>query len=385
MNIVIAGGGFAGVKAALELSKRQIGKITLISDEPYFLHHGSLYATATGKNSAESVLSLADIFSEHHNVTVVLDTVSSIDPQRKLIIGGKKQYHYDEAILALGSVTTYFGIDGMAQHAYGIKSLDEIKRFQDHIHTELVEKKLDKEYFVIGAGPTGIELAGALQEYLNYLTATYRLKGTRTRVTIIEAASRIAPRLSTAATRIISKRLKKLGVRVMVNHKVEALGKDFIRVEGKDIATTTAVWTSGVANNPFFTSNETVFNLAPNGRVNVNPFLEAAPHIYVLGDNNTVAHSGMAWPALQQATFVAKHLAKKRSGLPQFRFQPHSVMCGIPVGSNWGYVEWLGLYVSGRTGSAVRRCMEFYGYRKLVSFQKALAVWHAHNVAQVDE
>ena len=91
MNVVIVGGGFGGVKAALELSKRHIGKITLISDQPYFLHHATLYATATGRDSAESIISLTDIFAAHPSVTVVLDTVKSIDTARKLIIGGKKQ------------------------------------------------------------------------------------------------------------------------------------------------------------------------------------------------------------------------------------------------------------------------------------------------------
>jgi len=384
MNVVVVGGGFAGVKAALELSKRHVGKITLISDEPYFLHHATLYATATGRNAAESVILLKDIFAAHPSVTVVHDTVSSIDPKRKLVIAGKKHYAYDEAILALGSVTTFFGIDGMAQHAFGIKSMDEIKRFKDHIHTELVEKKLDKEYFVIGAGPTGVELAAALQEYLHYLKATYRLKGTKTRVTIVEAAPRIVPRASATAARIISKRLRKLGIRVMVNHKVGALNDSFITIEGKQIPTTTAIWTSGVANNPFFSAHASTFHLAPNGRVNVDPFLQALPHVFVVGDSNTVAFSGMAWPALYQAAYVAKLLSRRQARRPFHAFRPHSVMSGMPVGEKWGYVEWMGIYVAGWTGFIVRRWMELYSYRQLLSMQKAVAVWRAHDIPQID-
>jgi len=384
MNVVVVGGGFAGVKAALELSKRHVGKITLISNETYFLHHATLYATATGRNAAESVISLVDIFAAHPNVTVMHDTVDAIDPARRLVIGGKKQYHYDEAILALGSVTTFFGIKGMAQHAFGIKSLDEIKKFKDHIHTELVDKKLDKEYFVIGAGPTGVELAAALQEYLHYLADTYRLTGTRTRVTLVEAAPRIVPRSSLTAARLISKRLKKLGVRVMVNHKVSALDDAFITIEGKKIPTTTAIWTSGVANNPFFQANEHAFHLAPNGRVNVNPHLQASAHVFVIGDSNTVAYSGTSWPALYQAAYVAKYLARRQIHRSMGPFQPHSVMCGIPVGEKWGYVEWMGIYVAGWPGFIVRRWMELYGYRQLLSLQKAVALWRAHDIPQID-
>jgi NADH dehydrogenase len=385
MHVVVVGGGFAGVKAALELSKRHIGKITLISDEDYFLHHATLYATATGKNLAESVIPLKNIFLNHPNVTVVQDKMASVDPDRRLVIGKSNQYHYDQLIIAIGSVTTFFNITGMAQHAYGIKSLNEITQFQDHIHDEVVKKKLDKEYFIIGAGPTGVELAGALNEYLQHLITVNRLENSRAKVTLVEAAPRIVPRSSDTAAKIVTKRLRSVGIKVLTNHKVEALDDDSITIEGKKVATSTAIWTSGVANNPFFAKHDHLFHIAPNGRVNVNPYLEARPNIFVIGDNNTVKYSGMAWPALQQATFVAKHLSRIVTKRPHAAFRPRSVMSGMPVGEGWGYVEWLGLYVSGRAGYQVRRWMELYGYTQLVPLRAAIAVWRAHDIAQVDD
>ncbi len=385
MNVVVVGGGFGGVKAALELSKRKIGKITLISDEDYFLHHATLYATATGMSRSESVIPLKDIFIDHPNVTVVQDTVQSIDPARRLIIGKAKQYRYDTAILALGSVTTYCNINGMKQHAYGIKSLKEIAAFHQHIREEIVEKKFDKEYFVIGAGLTGVELAGALNEHLQYLITTNHLNLRKARVTLVEAAERILPKSSATASKIVGKRLKKLGIYVLVDHKVEALDDDMITIKGKKIPTTTAIWTSGVANNPFFTAHEHVFKLAHNGRVNVSPYLEALPNVYVIGDSNSVKHSGQAWAAMHQARFVAKHLARISKNRMKLSFHPRSAMSGLPVGKGWGYVEWLGTYVAGRSGALVRRWMELYGYNQLLPFAKAVAIWRAHDVPQVDE
>jgi NADH dehydrogenase len=221
MNVVIVGGGFAGVKAALELSKRHVGKITLISDEDYFLHHATLYATAVGRNVAESVISLRDIFADSPNVTVIKDEITSIEPAKKLILGTKKHYHYDTVVFALGSVTSYFGIKGLAKHAYGIKSLEEIQRFKEHIHTEVIEKKLDKEYFVVGAGPTGVELAGALQEHINYLKHAYHLESSNTRVTLVEAAPRILPHASKTAAKIVSRRLTRPWVKTLSASKVQ--------------------------------------------------------------------------------------------------------------------------------------------------------------------
>lgn len=379
-RIVIVGGGFGGVRAALELSRLRAGKITLISDESYFLHHATLYATATGKNIAESVISLKEIFSGHEDVAVVQDFVTDIDIDRKVVAGRHAEYLYDDVIFALGSVTTFFNITGMAQHAYGIKSLDEIKKFRSHIRTEVVENKLDKDYVVVGAGSTGVELAGALQDYINELKITYKLK-TPTRVTIVEAAPRILPHASHTAAKIVRKRLQKQGIRVLEGQKVDALSGKFINVDGKKISTRTAIWTSGVANNPFFSAHKNAFEITLQGRVFVDPQLRASPNVYVIGDNNSVKYSGTAWAALTQATFVAKHIA----GRTKARFSPRSAPLGIPVGANWGYVEWLGVYVAGRSGYIARRLIELRGYHQLMSFKKAVATWRAHDLPQVDE
>ena len=385
MNIVVVGGGFAGVKAALELAKRHIGKITLVSDESYFLHHATLYATATGKNVAESVIELKDIFLDYPQVTVVKDRLASIDVQKKKLIGERSHYTYDKAILALGSVTTFFGVKGLDKHAYGIKSLDEIKRFKEHIHTELTEKRLDREYYVIGAGSTGVELAGALQEHLNYLKAAYRLRASQTRVTIIEAAPRILPHASVTASKKVEKHLKKIGIKVLVGHKVDALDRNHISIEGKKVMTRTAVWTAGVANNPFYRAHPSVFNLSPRGLVEVSHYLEATKDVYVLGDNNTAKFSGTAWPALNQATFIAKHITRIVSKRPLVPFSPKKAPFGVPVGEKWGYVEWMGVYVAGRIGHVARRLLELHGYKQLVPREKAVAIWRAHDLPQVDE
>jgi len=384
MHVVVVGGGFGGVKAALELSKKQIGRITLISDESYFLHHATLYATATGKNFAESIIPLNTIFANHPNVEVVLDKVTTFDPKRHLI-GGKKDYHYDKLILALGSVTTYFGIEGMKEHSYGIKSIHQIKDFHEHIHEELVNQKLDKEYFVIGAGATGVEMAAALNDYLKELITTYRLKQKASKVSIVEMAPRITPHLSKTASNKISRQLKKQGIRVRADHKVNALENGRIIIEGKAYATTTAIWTSGVTNNPFFKHNADSFDLAANGRVNVNPYLEALEDVYVIGDNNTVKHSGTALPTLNQAKHVANNITRVATKRPQEKFHPMSYPSGIPLGPKWGYVEWAGVYISGRTGALARRLMELYGYCQLLPIKQAIPVWRAHELPAVEK
>lgn len=385
MHVVIIGGGFGGIKAALELSKRQIGKITLISDQPYFLHHATLYATATGKSTEESVIPLAAIFVDHPQVEVVSDLITSFDPHRKLISSERKDYHYDKLVLALGATTNFHGVRGMEKHAYGIKTLEEVREFQDHIHAEVVEQKLDKDYFVIGGGLTGIEMASALREHLTNLKSVYRLKNADPRVTLVEVAPRIVPRMSRTASTKITSQLKKQGIKVLTDHAVTELTDSKITIGGKIYPTTTAIWTSGVANNPFFAANEGYFNIEANGRIHVNPYLEALENVYVIGDNNSVKYSGMALPALKQATHVAKNITRLATKRPQVAFKPTSVPVGVPVGSKWGYAEWHGFYISGRAGGMIRRWMELYGYCQLVPFSVALPIWRSHDVNDVDD
>lgn len=385
MNIVIVGGGFAGVRAALELDRLKVGNITLISNEPYFLHHATLYATATGRSRAESVIRLDEIFA-NTNVRVVHDTMTGIDPTRKLVQGGAGHYSYDKLVIAIGSVTTYFGIQGMAEHAFGIKSLAEIDSFSRHLKTEVGEHhQLDKHYYIIGCGPTGVELAGSLQEYLAHLKKIYRNTKGKISIVLVEAADRVTPRGSKTGSRIIEKRLKDLGVRVVTSHKVNGLDDNAITVEGKKIPTETAVWTSGVANNPFFASYSDVFHIAPNGRINTDAYLEASENIYVLGDNNTAQYSGQAWPAIRQGEFIAKHLWRLSTGRHPRRFKPSAPASAIPIGEKWAYWEWRGIYAQGYTGHLLRRYIEYRGYRKLLPRTAARAAWMTHNLPAADE
>lgn len=385
MHTVVVGGGFGGVKAALELSKKQIGKVTLISDETHFLHHATLYATATGRSKDESVVELDAIFKNHNNVKVVHDRMRSLDVGRKLVVGRKTNYRYDRLVIAIGMVTTYFDIDGMDKHSYGIKTLKEVNEFKKHLHDELTtERRFDKNYFVIGAGPTGVELAGALVEYLHRIAETHGVKRGRPRIVLVEAADRVLPRMSKTASKKVQKRLEDLGVKVMTGKMVKSLDEGEIMVSGKKYPTHTAVWTSGVTNNPFFKKHSDIFELSKNGRVVVDSHMMAARNIYVIGDNADTPYSGMARVALDNAKFVADHIARVRSKRPQVEVRHNKPISGVPVGENWAYVEKYGIYAAGKTGGWLRRQIELSGYMELLPRRDAIKAWRAHDIFEED-
>lgn len=379
MRTVIVGGGFAGVKAALELSKRKLGRITLISDEPYFLHHATLYATATGRDTSESVVPLKDIFATHSDVDVELDTMHSIDPDRKIVFGDSKEYEYDNLIIAIGAVTTYFDIAGMAKHSFGIKTLDDVRAFQAHLHREiLINHHLDKNYVVIGGGTTGVELAGALSSYLREIAKSHHVSPDTITITLVESASRILPKLSVTASNKVRRKLEKQGVKILADHHVQALGADSVVIDGKKIPTKTAIWTCGSANNPFFDQYTDYFHLADNGRVEVNQYLEAYPHIYVLGDNAATPQAGTAWTALHDARFIADHLTRVATKAKLKPYTAKRSIVNVPIGDGWAYIEMYGIYAAGRVGFMIRRLLTLSGYKALLSPNQAMQAWQAH-------
>lgn len=375
MNVVIVGGGFGGVKAALELAKDKKMHITLVSERDHFLFYPALYSTATGRSRRQSIIPLGKLF-EHTNVRIVIDTVVSLDNIRRLVVTRDHQLQYDRVVFALGVVTSYFGIAGLDTYSYSIKSAHEIDRFKQHLHNELTsDKHLDKNYIIVGAGPTGVELSAAMSRYLRRIATAHSIKHSRIKLSLVEAAPRVLPRMSERASDLVTKRLKSLGVRVMVNKRVESEDDDSIIISGKDIPSQTVVWTSGVTNSPFFSDHTDIFTLAPNGRVTVDEHLKADKYTYVIGDNANTPYTGLAQTAIYDGIFVAgaiKAEARKRM-LPTY--SPKKPPVVIPVGENWAIVEYGGLRITGYIASLVRKAADFIGYLDYFPLRTALELW----------
>src|SRR5664279_3659778 len=342
MNVTVVGGGFGGVKAALELAKNKHNHITIISDKADFQYYPALFGTATGRSHLQSWVPLGKIFIGRHNIEVIIDPIIKIDPATKTLTGSSgHSYKYSLLILALGTITTYFGIKGLEAYSYGIKSSQEITDLKQHLYRAMFEeRKMEKNYIVIGAGATGVELAAAMHSYIERLRVDYQLPKKRVVITLVEAAPRILPRMSEAASRRVSKRLKKLGVTVLTNQKVEKQTADALVVNGKPFNSHTVIWTSGVANSPFFAANAKHFVFAKNGKIVVDEHMRALKDVHVIGDNAYTPYSGLAQTALHDAIFVANNLQRKEDGKKRKLYKAVRPPVIVPVGENWAVMEW---------------------------------------------
>lgn len=383
MNITIVGSGFGGVKAALLLAKNNT--ITIITNNPDFQYYPGLYRVASGFTSKQAWVPLAEIFDHIANVTIVIDTIMTIDKTKRQLSGQSGMaYDYETLIMALGAVTTYFGIPGLDQYAYGIKSASEIKRLHDKIHSEFAESgKLDTHYVIIGAGPTGIELSAALMHYLKDLQKHYKLTDQKLEIDLIEAAPRVLPKMSEKTSDRATKRLRKRGINVQLAKVVESATSEGLMISGEPLKSSTVIWTSGVANNPFYKANETSFVLAKNGKVVVDDYMRAEKDIYIIGDNAATAYSGLAQTAVRDAIYVARAItafSKHRTPAPYKAVLPPVV---VPVDEVWAVFEWKSIRLSGGVASLIRLAADFVGYSDILPFGHALKIWRSQRTKDV--
>ena len=375
-KVLILGGGFGGIKAALELCKSGDFEVTLLSDQPDFRYYPTLYKAATGGKLNASQIPLQEIFSGT-DVAIVKDLAKTLDRANKTVIGQSgHKYTYEKLIVALGVVTNYFGIDGLEKYAYGIKSLPEATRLREHLHKAMLDEgKPDLNYVIIGGGPTGVELAGALPGYLKHIMKCHGIQKRSLHIDLVEATPQLMGRMPRSYSRAVARRLRKLGVKLYMGQTVQAETASGLTVNGHSIDSHTVVWTAGVTNHPFFKANE--FNLSDHGKVTVDDYLAAEEDVYVIGDNADTKFSGMAQTALYDAVFVAKNLRREATGGSAKTYKPKEPSYVTPVGPGWAAAQIKGIRIYGRLAWIIRELADLVAYHDMEPWWKASTHWAA--------
>ncbi len=365
-RIVIVGGGFGGIKTALELAKyTDKFDITLISERSDFWYFPTLYHTATGGTRHESSITIKHLL-HGKDVKFVEGTAESVDRAAKnLILKGKDKpaVPYDKLVLALGSVTNYFNIPGLPEFSYGVKSIGEAEELKRHLHQQIIDDgKPDLNYVIVGGGPTGIELAGNLGRYMQETLKRHGIDGRPVHVDLVEGAKHLMPRMPKSVGRAIERQLRSLGVKLYLGKAVQGETADELTVDGKPIRSHTVIWTAGQANNPFFTANS--FTLSPRKKALVDEFLRSYDDrsIFIIGDNAETQYSGMAQTAVYDAEFVAANFVHELTGDPKLAYKPKKPVYVTPAGHRWAAVEWGNFHFYGLLGWWLREAADFVAF-----------------------
>ena len=374
MRIVIVGGGFGGVRAALSLANKKGLEIKLVSDQSYFEYHAALYRSATGRSPLEVAIPLKEFFKYAKNIEVVEDTIESIEPKSTQVVGkAGSRYVYDKLILALGNTTEYYGIKGLQKYSYGIKTIHEALRLKRKLHQQLLEKQADHNYVVVGAGASGVELSAELIGYLKKIRKKHRTSGSF-KVNLIEASMRPVAAMPVDYSHQIAKRLKQVGVKLLFNTPVESESASSINLPNTKLESHTVVWTAGVSNNPIYKKHKQLFEFEKN-KVIVNDYLMTQNDIYVIGDSAFTRYSGMAQTAIYDAKYVAKNILRELRGKPVLRYKPKKPIYAIPVGPRWAAVRWGNINIYGRMGWLLRRAADLRLFISFLPFKKAISIW----------
>lgn len=386
-HVVIAGAGFAGVRLARKLRKQKDIAVTIINPSPEFRYCPALYRAATGYKIGAARLSLEWMLLDAPNTSLMVDEVTGINhTNHTLSLKSGTTITYDYVVFALGSVTTYFNIEGLHDHAVGVKTTEEVIALREHLHQTIL-KNPDKEhnYVVVGAGPTGVEMAAALGGYLQRIARKHgHKKRHKLAIWLVEGADRVLPANSKKVSRVVRRRLESKGVHILTNTFVQGESVHSLKTSNGIIKTDTVIWTAGTVNNPFFANQKEVFKLDKRGKVLVNEYLEARHNVYVIGDNAATEHSGLAPTAIWHANFVAKDIKRKLSKRTRRKHSDSKPVQVIPVGTHWAIMQYAGISIHGRSISYVRKLADYIGYGDVLGYLRALTIWaHADNEEDV--
>jgi NADH dehydrogenase len=387
-KIVTVGGGFASVKLALELSKNDAFDITLISPHDQLEYHGALYRSATGRSPLEVVLPFREIFKDIPNVTLVNDLLTDLRAQTKDIKGLSGQvYPYDALVLGIGYEKEYFGTRGAREHCETMYTIFDTIALRNKMRDVFIKKQGQEcRIVVVGAGPTGLEVAGDVQTFVDIVADKYGVAPVKPKVTVIDRAEKPLPMLKKETSEAVLHRLKQLNVDFMGGVGVDhCTSRHISLIGGAVLPADILIWTAGSRANSFFERYPDIFTLDPKKRVLTNEYMQASsPDIYVLGDAASTQYTGMAQTAITDAIQLADNFKRYVNGEELKQYEPKLPVYVVPLGHEWAVAQDGEKVIIGADGWKVRRDADYYVLSNFLPEQLAKEHWEkAFQIAHI--
>ncbi|BCX05764.1 MAG: NADH dehydrogenase [Candidatus Roseilinea sp.] len=333
-RVVIVGAGFGGLKVAQHLRRAPVA-VTLVDARNHHIFQPLLYQVATAALNAEEIAqSVRGLFHGYRNFDFRMVRATDVDWDGKCLrVDGGEPIPFDYLVLAAGAVTSDFGVEGVAQYAFGLKSVEEAIALRSHILKQFECANNDPAQIeqgaltvvVVGGGPTGVEMAGAIVEWFKRLMPRDfpRLDVSRAHVVLIEAMDRLLAPFDASLQQNALDTLRRFGVEVRLNETVTRVTADAVHLKsGEVIPARTVVWAAGMKASPL--AQALGVALGRGGRIVVNPDMSIPGHpdAFVIGDlalgknPDGTPHPQLAQAALQGGKHVARQIQRRIRGQP---------------------------------------------------------------------
>jgi len=345
-HIVILGGGYGGLSAALELDRllknRQDYRILLIDGKEDHQVKADLHLVAAERKTEKAITIPFRKILQNRKIEFMRAEVLSIDFAHKNVLTTEGKVRYDKLVIALGSETEYFGIPGLKEHALTLTSIDDALRIRNHIRDMFAKSVTSSDEknsramltFVVGGGGfTGVELATELTDYIAKLAEEAKMDRDETRLIVVEAEDTILPGFDIKLADRVIHVLESRGIELMLRKPVVAFDGNTVQLRtGEKIDTKTLIWTGGVRSNAV--AADSGLETGSHGRIVINPFSESVDYagVYAIGDNSLVLDPSTSRPlaptgqlTLQQAKIAAFNIYAELMGKRRKRFTPHIV------------------------------------------------------------
>jgi NADH dehydrogenase len=357
-RVVIAGCGFAGLTLARKL-KNSGYQVVILDKHNYHQFPPLFYQVASAGLEASSILfPIRKIFQDHNDYYIRKAEVLSIDPEKNQLKTSLGAIDYDFLVLAHGATNSFFGLKDMEEHTKGMKTIAEVLDLRNSLLLNLEkaltsdneeEREMHLNIVIIGAGPSGVEIAGALSEMNRYiLPKDYpEFSKTRAKIFLVEAADRVLNVMTNKSSEKAREFLEKFGVIVLTDTKALSCDEKSVSLSsGEKINTSLIIWTAGIRGNRIDGLNQDCYT--KNARILVDRFnkVKSYENIYALGDISFMTeekypsgHPQVAQVAIQQADLLAYNLKRKLKGKPLKEFKYRDLGTMATIGRNLAVVE----------------------------------------------
>jgi NADH:ubiquinone reductase (H+-translocating) len=367
-KVVIVGAGFGGIEAVKSLSRSTV-EVTVIDRQNHHCFQPLLYQVATAALSpADVAWPIRHILRKQKNATVLMAEVRAVDTGKRLVQIDSMSIPYDYLVLATGATHSYFGHDEWAEVAPGLKRIEDATRIRRRIliaferaelATDATERHRLLTFAIVGGGPTGVEMAGAISEVARQSLAIdfRRIDPAAARIVLLEAGPRIMPTMPENLSDYVRRTLAKKGVEVMTSSRVMSCDAHGVELEHGRLDAETIIWAAGVVASPAARWLDAERDRAGRVKVGVDLSVPSHPDIFIVGDTAAVTDQpgipGTAPPAKQMGRYVGRLIAARVAGGPSpppFRYRDLGDLATIGRGAAvvklgrielTGFVGWL--------------------------------------------